>query len=129
MCGLVGVVRRPAQGEPPELAPLLRMLEAAWARLASEVAAPDALALREAADAVHTVARTLRGPLGAGALLADPVAMGAFGHPASEITAQLRAIEATLDAAAATDDDAEAVEARHARLLVCQDALWALPWD
>ena len=129
MCGLVGVVRRPAQGAPPELAPLLRMLEAASARLAAEVTAPDAVALHEAAGAVHTVARTLRGPLGAGALLADPVAMAAFDHRAGEITGYLIAIEATLDAAATTDDAASVVEARNAALVACKDAVWALQWD
>src|SRR5436190_16602012 len=129
MCGLVGVVRRPAQGAPPELAPLLRMLEAASARLAAEVTAPDAGALHEAAAAVDTVARTLRGPLGSGALLADPVAMAAFDHGAGEITGYLGAIGATLDAAAATDDDAEVVEARNAALVACKDAVWALQWD
>ncbi|MDQ1480780.1 MAG: hypothetical protein QOI44_1641, partial [Actinomycetota bacterium] len=123
------MVRRPAQGAPPELAPLLRNLEAASARLAGEVAAPDADVLREAAEAVHTVARTLRGPLGSGALLADPVAMAAFDHRAGEITAHLGAIEATLDAAAATDADAEMVEARNASLVACKDAVWALQWD
>ncbi len=129
MCGLVGVVRRPAQGAPPELAPLLRMLEGAAARLATEVSAPDAIVLHEAADAVQTVARTLRGPLGSGALLADPVAMAAFDHRAGEITDHLGAIEATLDAAAATDSDAEVVEARNASLVACKDAVWALQWD
>src|SRR5882672_108302 len=129
MCGLVGVVRRPAQGAPPELAPLLRMLDAASARLAAEVGAPDAVALHEAADGVLSVARTLRGPLGAGALLTDPVAMAAFDHRAGEITAHLGAIEATLDAAAATDSDAEVVEARNAALVACKDGVWALQWD
>ena len=130
MCGLVGVVRRPPDGAPPELAPLLRMLEAAAARLGVEAAAPEAGALHEAAAAVQSVARTLRGPLGVGALLADPVAMAAFEHRATEITAQLGAIEATLDAAAASDaDDAVIVEARNAALVACKDAVWALRWD
>src|SRR5690349_15283904 len=129
MCGLVGVVRRPAQGVAPELAPLLRMLEAACARLGEEVAAPDAIVLHEAADAVQQVARTLRGPLGSGALLADPVAMAAFDHRAGEISAHLVAIEATLDAAAATDASAAVVEARNASLVACKDAVWALQWD
>ena len=105
------------------------MLEAACVRLGEEVSAPDALALHEAADAVQTVARTLRGPLGSGALLGDPVAMAAFDHRAGEITAHLVAIEATLDAAAATDADAEVVEARNASLVACKDAVWALQWD
>ena len=130
MCGLVGVVRRPPQGSPPELAPLLGMLEAASARLGAQTAAPDAGALHEAAAAVQAVAGTLRGPLGSGALLADPVAMGAFAHWATEITAQLGAIEATLDAAGATDaDPAEVVEARNAALVACKDAVWALQCD
>src|SRR5439155_11549660 len=123
-------VRRPPDGAPPELAPLLGMLDAAAARLGAEVAAPDAEALHEAAAAVQSVARTLRGPLGSGALLADPVAMAAFEHRTTEITARLGSIEATLDAAAATDaDDAEVVEARNAALVACKDAVWALRWD
>jgi glucosamine--fructose-6-phosphate aminotransferase (isomerizing) len=105
------------------------MLEAASARLGEEVAAPDAVVLHEAADAVQTVARTLRGPLGSGALLADPVAMAAFDHRAGEITAHLVAIEATLDAAAATDASTSVVEARNASLVACKDAVWALQWD
>lgn len=130
MCGLVGVVRRPAQGAPPDLAPLLKKLEAASARLGGEVAAPDAGALHEAAAAVQTVALALRGPLGSDALLADLVAMGAFDHRAAELTAHLVAIEGTLDAAAATDaDPAEVVEARNAALVSCKDAVWALQWD
>ena len=40
MCGLVGVVRRPPDGAPPEPAPLLEMLDAAAARLGVEAAAP-----------------------------------------------------------------------------------------
>jgi glucosamine--fructose-6-phosphate aminotransferase (isomerizing) len=130
MCGLIAVVRRPLSGAPPELAPLLTKLDEAVARLHAEVAAPDADALNEAAAAVHTVARTLRGPLGSGALIADPVAMTAFAHRAAEITGELVAIEATLDASAATDaDPAEVVEARNAALVACKDAVWALQWD
>ena len=111
MCGLVGVVRRPPEGAPPELAPLLKMLEAAGARLGVEALEQwDAGALNEAAAAVHAVARTLRGPLGADALLADPVAMAAFEHRAAEITVQLGVIEATLDATAATDGNAKCLE-------------------
>ena len=130
MCGLVGVVRRPSLGAPPELAPLLELLDQAAARLAAEEQVPAAGALSDAAAAMHQVAGTLRGPLGAGALLADPVALAAFAHRAAAITAQLGVIEATLDAAATTDaDDAEIVEARNAALIACKDAVWALEWD
>ncbi len=55
--------------------------------------------------------------------------MAAFDHRAGEITAHLVAIEATLDAAAATDADAEIVEARNASLVACKDAVWALQCD
>src|SRR5258706_12225884 len=113
MCGLVGVVRRPAQGAPPELAPLLRMLDAASARLASEAGAPDAVALHEAADAVLSVARTLRGPLGAGAPLAHPVPMAAFAHPPREITPYPRRIQATPDRGAGRRDAGPVVRGRH----------------
>ena len=53
--------------------------------------------------------------------------MAAFDHRAGEITGYLGAIEATLDAAAATDDDAEIVEARNAALVACKDARLGAP--
>ena len=91
----------------------------------------DAGALREAAAAVQAVARALRGPLGAGALVAEPVASAgvrAPGRPSSR--ERLVAIEARLDAPpATTTEDADDIEARNAALVACKDAVWALQWD
>ena len=90
----------------------------------------DAAALREAASAVQAVARALRGPLGAGALIAEPVASAGFEHRATELAERLVAIEAQLDSAAADEtEDVDDIEARNAALVACKDAVWALQWD
>ena len=124
------MVRRPPEGAPPDLAPLLSELDLALALLTAEDADRHAGVLREAAASVHSVAVTLRGPLGSGALIADPVAAGAFAHRASELSGRLVLIEARLDSAAGdVAADADDIEARNAALIACKDAVWALEWD
>jgi glutamine---fructose-6-phosphate transaminase (isomerizing) len=130
MCGIVAVVRRPPEGAPPEPAPLLSELDLALALLTAEDAHRHAGVLREAAASVQSVARTLRGPLGSGALIADPVATGALAHRATELGQRLVFIEAMLDSAAGdVTEDADDIEARNASLIACKDALWALECD
>ena len=92
--------------------------------------APDAVVLHEAAGAVadrrpHAAGPTRRRGRCSPIRSRWPRSITA----PSEITAHLVAIEATLDAAAATDADAEVVEARNAALVACKDAVWALQWD
>src|SRR5690242_11872208 len=116
MCGIVAVVRRPPVGEPPDPASLLRDLDAVVARLAGSDAAA-APVLRDAAAAIRSTARTLRGPLGAAALIADPVAGAAFEHRAGELGDRFAAIEAALDRAADIGDDVDDIEARNAALI------------
>ncbi len=128
MCGIVAVVRRPPIGAPPDLAPLLADLDAVVARL-SESGVDRAGQLREVAATVRSAARTLRGPLGAGALIGDPVASGAFEHRAAELGERFAAIEAALDRAADTGEDVDDIEARNAALVECKDAVWALRYD
>ena len=128
MCGIVAVVRRPPAGAPPELTPLLHDLDAVVERLAGP-GAESAEALREAAATIGAVARTLRGPLSAGALIADPVASAAFDHRAAELGERFAGIEAALDQAADTGVDVDDVEARNAALIECKDAIWALRCD
>ena len=128
MCGIVAVVRRPPAGAPPELTPLLHDLDAVVERLAGP-GAESAEALREAATTIGAVARTLRGPLSAGALVADPVASAAFDHRAAELGERFGGIEAALDQAADTDVDVDDVEARNAALIACKDAIWAIRCD
>src|ERR1700722_69205 len=130
MCGIVAVVRRPLEGAPPELAPLLSTLDLVVARLAEGRPDRDAGGMSDAAATIDTVARALRGPLGAGALIADPVMMAAFAHRATDLDGQLAAIEARLDSAAAdVTEDADDIEARNAALIECKDAVWALQFD
>src|SRR5690242_10695958 len=117
MCGLVAVVRRPPSGAPPAVASLLRTLDAATASLADPDAGRDPAAVERVAGAVRELAVALRGPLAAGALIADPVAAAGLERRADEIAAQLAAIEARLDADAdaAPDDDASAARSDAAR--------------
>ena len=130
MCGIIAVIRRPPTGAPPELAPLLTQLDSVVERLSEAGVDRDAAALREAAAAVQAVAKALRGPLGAGALIAEPVASAAFEHRATELAERLLAIEAQLDSAAAdATEDVDDIEARNAALVACKDAVWALQWD
>jgi len=130
MCGIVAVVRRSPTGAPPNLAPLLSDLDTVVAQLSVSGVYRDAGALRDSAAAVHAAARTLRGPLGAGALIAEPVAAAAFEHRATELGARLRSIEAQLDSAASDEtEDTDDIEARNAALVACKDAVWALQWD
>src|SRR5438445_777008 len=110
MCGIVAVVRRPPEGAPPELSPLLHDLDAVVARLA-EPGGGGAAGLRGAATSIRTAAQTLRGPLGAGALIGDPVASAAFEHRASELAERFAAIEARLDRAADSPDDRDSGDA------------------
>src|SRR5262245_28730523 len=128
MCGIVAVIRRPPVGVPPNLAPLLFDLDAVGARLA-EPGGDGAAALREAAAAIGGTARTLRGPLGAGALIADQVASAAFEHRAVGLGERFAGIEAALDRAADTGVDVDDIEARNAALIECKDAVWALRYD
>ena len=124
------MVRRPPEGAPPELAPLLSSLDSVVARLAVGDADRHAALLNAAADEVGAVALTLRGPLGAGALIADPIAAVAFEHRAAELAERLLAIEARLDSAAGDETaDADDIEARNAALIELKDAVWALRWD
>ena len=110
MCGIVAVVRRPPAGAPPELTPLLERLDAVAAAL-GESGADGAAALRDAAATIQAVGRALRGPLGTGALIADPVAGAAFDHRAGQLGERLVAIEAGLDGATGRGaDDVEALE-------------------
>ena len=130
MCGIIAVVRRPPTGAPPQLAPLLSELDSAVARLAAPDVDRHVVALREAADTIQGVARALRGPLGAGALIAEPVMSAGFEHRANELAAWLLAIEGQLDSAAGdAGADADDIEARNAALIKCKDAVWALQWD
>ena len=100
MCGILGVVRRPPVGAPPDLTTLLARIDAAVEGLHAPDIDRDAGALRAAADEVHAVALALRGPLAAGALIAAPVEQAAFERRAVELGERLAAIEARLDAAA-----------------------------
>jgi asparagine synthase (glutamine-hydrolysing) len=108
MCGIIGVVRRPADREPPSPAELLALVDDALA------AFPDASPL-EAADTL------LRGVPGVRALLDTPSLAADLRSRVDELDRRLSAREAELDAAPAGTD----VEAINAELVRLKDAVWA----
>jgi glucosamine--fructose-6-phosphate aminotransferase (isomerizing) len=113
MCGIIGVVRRPADREPPTADELLGLLDAALAGF------PDATPLER-------VDELLRGVAGVRALLADDALAAAIGDRMGELARCVQAREADLDAAGGSDLD---VEAANAELVRLKDAVWAIRND
>jgi glucosamine--fructose-6-phosphate aminotransferase (isomerizing) len=114
MCGIIGVVRRPADREPPTTDELLGLLDGALA------AFPDATALEQ-------VDELLRGVAGVRALLADDSLGGVIAGRLGELDRRLQERERELDTAAPGGDvDIEAANAEVVRL---KDALWAIRND
>ena len=126
MCGIVAVLRGRSDRTPPQLSPLVALLDDAEARLRTLGAAPDVLRLHEIAGIVAEVDRALRGPAGTAALVADPVGRAALDHRGAGLAEALGAVEARLDSGADALDD---VETLSAALVACKDAVWALWCD
>ena len=105
MCGIIGVVRRPAGRQPPTPDELLGLVDAALAEF------PDATPL-ERADAL------LRGVPGVRALLDAPGLAGEIRSRVDELDRRIRRRELDLDtdATAASGDDLETVNAQLVRL-------------
>ncbi|MDH3754055.1 MAG: SIS domain-containing protein [Acidimicrobiia bacterium] len=126
MCGIIAVVRRPADRNPPEPGELLGPLDAARAKADGLAAGPGlAELLDEIAESLEGVDRDLRGVPGVRSLIARP--------------GLAQSIEASLDViAAAVDDldqrfDLDAEEAvsedLNAALLRVRDVVWAIGRD
>src|SRR5262245_9154661 len=97
MCGIVAILRGRSDRQPPELPPLADVLDDAEARLRG-LAVPEPAVLLDVAALVREVDRALRGPAGAGALIADPVGRAALDHRSASVASALAAVEARLDA-------------------------------
>src|SRR6266536_3229558 len=99
MCGIIAVVRRPSDRQPPELAGLL-----------------------------DTVERELHGAAGLACLLADPDGRARLDRLAAELERRVERLEAAIDAEAAAMP-ADALEAVNAALVGAKDGLWAIRRD
>src|SRR6266702_1547984 len=141
MCGIIAVVRRPSDRQPPELAGLLKTVERVAAMIPSanpgEGGTPgqagdgwDATRSRldEAGKALDGVDRELHGAAGLACLLADPDGRARLDGLAAELERRVERLEAAIDAEAATMP-ADALETVNAALVGAKDGLWAIRRD
>src|SRR6266496_3167629 len=141
MCGIIAVVRRPSDRQPPELAGLLDTVERVAAMIPS--ADPggggtprqagdgwDATRSRldEAGKALDGVDRELHGAAGLACLLADPDGRARLDRLAAGLERRVERLEAAIDAEAAAMP-ADALEAVNAALVGAKDGLWAIRRD
>ena len=126
MCGIIAVLRRRSDRQPPRGADLLGMLGGTAPAVAEAEISGLAEAIDGVADRVGQVDRLLRGTPGVRALHADRTLTGAIDAVIDEVSAALAEREASLDDDDPGDIDLEAVNAAVVRL---KDALWAVQKD
>ena len=130
MCGIIGVVRRPATRAVPEPEEILDPLGVAASALAELPADPPAVLdlLGRAATGLEATDRLLRGTPGVSCLLRHPSVVAEAGALLDTVAARLARLERHLDAGAAGlgPDHLEAV---NAALIKVKDAAWAVQRD
>jgi glucosamine--fructose-6-phosphate aminotransferase (isomerizing) len=126
MCGIIGVVRRRATRQAPQLAPLLARLDDEHTRLSQWDGSLDPLLT--AAATLAELNTTLGGVPGIRALIDDPVSAGALGACAQHTLALVAAIECRLDTGE-QEVAGSGVEDLNAALLEVRDPLWAIRND
>src|SRR6266568_4844500 len=141
MCGIIAVVRRPSDRQPPELAGLLDTVE----RVAAVIPSADPggggtpgqagdgwdatrSRLDEAGKALDNVDRELHGAADLTCLLTDPDGRARLDGLAAELERRVERLEAAIDAEAATMP-ADALETVNAALVGAKDGLWAIRRD
>jgi len=126
MCGIIGVVRRPATREPPNLAELTSTLDEARAQLTDWAGQLESL--HEVAAKLRRVDVDLRGAPGVFALVGDPAGTHELDARSEAITALLNAIEQGLDAGQQPATGHE-LEALNAELVSVRDPAWTIRHD
>ncbi|MET0895789.1 MAG: SIS domain-containing protein [Acidimicrobiia bacterium] len=125
MCGIVGVVRRRAARNAPDLAELAHAVDEALAALDGSEDLSERL--RAAARRLRTVDTELRGAPGVQALLADPSGRDTIAARVVAVGARVSELEAALESAAPIG--AAELEAVNAALQAARDAAWAIDHD
>ncbi|MGH9119538.1 MAG: SIS domain-containing protein [Acidimicrobiales bacterium] len=128
MCGIIAVVRRPSDREPPQPSELLDLIEPVPGRLAAQ--SPDDLTaptLSELAETLERADTLLRGVPGVRALLAAPDLAAAVDRLTAEIDVQVVRLDRALDEATAIGG-AE-LETLNAGMVRLKDAAWAIRRD
>lgn len=126
MCGIIGVVRRPATREPPNLAALIATLDEARATLTDWAGSVDAL--HDVGAQLRGVDTDLRGVPGVVALVGDPAGARELETRSDTVTALLTGIEQRLDAGEDPATGAE-LEALNAALVGVRDPAWTIRHD
>ncbi len=126
MCGIIAVLRRRSDRQPPSSTEVLALLEGAADQLRAAPDADLAAVLGVLAGRAEAVDRLLRGTPGIRALLGDRSLAATVDGLAEGIADALADREAALDEAAVAGAELEAVNAAVIRL---KDALWAVRRD
>ena len=126
MCGIIGVVRRRATREPPELSELISTLDEARATLTDWSGRIESL--HEAAAKLSRVDVDLRGAPGVLALVGDPAGAHELDVRSKAIDALVTGIEQRLDTGEQPASGAE-LEALNAALVALRDPAWTIRHD
>jgi len=132
MCGIIAVVRRPNDRQPPTSADVLGRLDAAVSVLAAPGVAFDPAALSSAAGQLADADRLLRGVAGVSALVRDRGLFATVEHQARALADRVAGIEEELDRVdvdAAVVDGGAGLEAVNAAMVALKDAVWAIDRD
>jgi glutamine---fructose-6-phosphate transaminase (isomerizing) len=128
MCGIIAVVRRPSDREPPAAGELLALIEPVPGRLAGLRTDDLTVAvLDEVSERLETADASLRGVPGVRALLAAPDLAAAVDRLTGEIEAEMVRLDHGLDETAGpAGTELERLNAGMVRL---KDAVWAIRRD
>ncbi len=126
MCGIIAVLRRASQRQPPAPDRLFCFVADAERALA---AGHDAASLDAAAQSLARLDKDLKGVPGLWSLLQNATATRELKSRVQALQAVISAFEGTLDQTAVTDAPDEGIEQRNQALVRLKDALWAVLRD
>ncbi len=126
MCGIIAVVRRPAELRAPDLGPLAERIRGTVDGLTAQIA--DVAELERIGAQLASVDLALRGVDGVAALVRDRAGAAQVADSIATVAAGISAFDAEVESrfAGLTDD---ALEAANAALIAIKDAAWSIQRD
>ncbi len=125
MCGIIAVLRRPAERVDLEVDTILATLERGVRRVQDAAGAPAPDTIAVAAGDLEQVGAALHGPRGVRFLLTDAAGASRVRGLASSLVAAVAELDAALDALVVDED----TEARNEASVRVKDAAWAISSD